>query len=114
MDVLPGETVTFQFDIVAPARPGTHKFRWRMLQEGVEWFGTFTPGVAIRVASPARCDEISLQIGLREGHIEGLRETVDQLDPRRDIARIRRINANIDAPEQEISNLRQEAARLGC
>ena len=54
----PGESIlqsqfkTFFFNITAPATPGTYNFQWRMLQEGVEWFGAFTPNVAVSVTSP--------------------------------------------------------------
>jgi hypothetical protein len=43
---------TFTFDITAPATAGTYNFQWRMLQEGVTWFGDLTPNVAIRVTAP--------------------------------------------------------------
>jgi hypothetical protein len=51
-DAAPGATVNFEFDITAPTSPGTYPFRWRMLQEAVEWFGDTTPPVAIRVPGP--------------------------------------------------------------
>jgi hypothetical protein len=63
---------------------------------------------------PARCGEIESEIAFSEDQIVGLMEAIDQLDPRRDIATIRRLNAQIEAHEQEISNLRQEAVSLGC
>jgi endonuclease/exonuclease/phosphatase family metal-dependent hydrolase len=49
-DVSPGETATFQFDITAPGRSGNYLFQWRMLEEGVERFGDFTPPATIRVS----------------------------------------------------------------
>ena len=48
-DVMPGKTVTFQFNVTAPSLPGVYQFQWRMVQESVEWFGRFTTAVAIRV-----------------------------------------------------------------
>jgi hypothetical protein len=51
-DVAPGEAVTFRFEITAPDEPGAYRFRWRMLQEQVEWFGLPTPDVVIRVVYP--------------------------------------------------------------
>ena len=48
-DVLPGATVTFEFGITAPGRPGTYKFQWKMVQDFMGWFGHFTPDVEIRV-----------------------------------------------------------------
>lgn len=55
--VPPGATVTFTFDVFAPAKSGTYNFQWRMVQDGVEWFGPLTPNVAVSVKPPpcARC-----------------------------------------------------------
>ena len=50
--VAPGGTATFTFNVTAPATPGVYNFRWRMVQDGVEWFGSYTPNVAITVGSP--------------------------------------------------------------
>jgi hypothetical protein len=41
--------VTFQFDVTVPALPAP--YQWRMLQEGVEWFGDPTPPTIL--AGPA-------------------------------------------------------------
>jgi len=48
-DVPPGGLATFSFFVDAPATPGTYGFQWRMLREGVSWFGAFTPNVAVVV-----------------------------------------------------------------
>lgn len=37
--VLPGEDVYFTIEGTAPTTPGGYPMAWRMLQEGVEWFG---------------------------------------------------------------------------
>jgi YD repeat-containing protein len=50
--VAPSEQVTFNFTVVAPSTPGTYNFRWRMVQDGVEWFGDYTPNVAVTVSLP--------------------------------------------------------------
>jgi hypothetical protein len=47
----PGGQANFAFQIIAPSAPGTYNFQWRMLQEGVEWFGAFTPNVAVTVSA---------------------------------------------------------------
>ncbi|MFC1768695.1 NBR1-Ig-like domain-containing protein [Nanoarchaeota archaeon] len=44
----PGQTVTYSFTITAPSTEGTYNSLWRMIQEGVEWFGP-TCGRAITV-----------------------------------------------------------------
>ena len=47
--VAPGQQVTFTFTFTAPAWPGTYNFQWRMVQDGVQWFGAFTPDVPVEV-----------------------------------------------------------------
>ena len=47
-DVAPGEQVTFNFTITAPSNSGQYDFQWKMIQDGVEWFGEATPNVPIR------------------------------------------------------------------
>jgi hypothetical protein len=47
--VAPNETVTFEFVITAPSTPGTYNFQRRMLQEGYQWFGAFTPNLVVTV-----------------------------------------------------------------
>lgn len=37
--VPPGTTYSFQFDLHAPVGPGEYMTDWRMVEEGVEWFG---------------------------------------------------------------------------
>jgi RHS repeat-associated protein len=49
--VPPGQSITFYFDVTAPAQPGTYSARWRMVQEQVEWFGGTTPATIINVVS---------------------------------------------------------------
>jgi hypothetical protein len=45
----PGELMTFAFNITAPLVPGTYLFQWRMVLEGVHWFGELTPQIPIVV-----------------------------------------------------------------
>jgi hypothetical protein len=60
--VVPGQPVSFSFDVSAPSTPGTYHFQWRMVQDGVEWFGDFTPDVVITVSKiPARCFDPQLK-----------------------------------------------------
>lgn len=47
--IAPGQQKTFTFNITAPGTPGTYNFQWRMLREGVAWFGAFSTNVAIQV-----------------------------------------------------------------
>jgi hypothetical protein len=48
--VAPGQQVTFNFTVTAPAKAGTYNFQWRMVQEFVQWFGDYTPDVPVAVA----------------------------------------------------------------
>lgn len=47
--IKPGQSKGFQFNVTAPAFPGIYAFQWRMVREGVEWFGEFTPSAAVTV-----------------------------------------------------------------
>jgi Ig-like domain-containing protein len=53
-DVAPGDEVVFQVPITAPAAPGTYHFQWRMVQDGVIWFGDFSTDVPVVVAPALR------------------------------------------------------------
>jgi len=49
--VPPGGTAVFTFGVWAPGKAGSYNFQWRMLREGVEWFGPSTPNLVISVKS---------------------------------------------------------------
>ena len=53
--VAPGAQHTFTYNITAPATAGTYNFQWKMLREGVEWFGAATTNLAVKV-TPAQGD----------------------------------------------------------
>jgi hypothetical protein len=53
--VAPGQQVTFNFDVTAPSTPGSYNFQWRMVQDGVEWFGDHTTNVVVDVYSLNYC-----------------------------------------------------------
>jgi len=50
--VSPGANFTFNFNCTAPGTAGTYAFDWRMVQDGVEWFGTTSTG-SIVVNNPS-------------------------------------------------------------
>lgn len=54
--VAPGASRTFSFTITAPTTPGTYNFQWRMVQDGVAWFGARSTNVAITVQAPPPLD----------------------------------------------------------
>ncbi|MDO8587570.1 MAG: carbohydrate-binding protein [Armatimonadota bacterium] len=48
----PGQQKTFSFTMTAPTTPNTYTTDWRMVREGVEWFGgTLTKSVQVNAAS---------------------------------------------------------------
>ena len=50
-DVAPGEEYTFTQTFTAPTINGIYNFQWRMVQDGVEWFGDYTQNVEILVSN---------------------------------------------------------------
>jgi RHS repeat-associated protein len=58
--VRPGQIATFNFQVTAPSTPGTYDFQWKMVQDGVEWFGGVTPNVVVTVSAPAAAPTISV------------------------------------------------------
>ncbi len=45
----PGSTATFSFNVTAPAF-GSYNFQWQMVQDGVAWFGDYSPNAAVAVS----------------------------------------------------------------
>lgn len=52
--IAPGQEKTFTFNVTAPTTPGTYDFQWKMIREGIEWFGNFTARLSITVTEPIR------------------------------------------------------------
>jgi hypothetical protein len=50
----PGQDVIFPFNVTAPSTPGMYNFQWRMVRDGVTWFGAQTTNVAIAVVAPTQ------------------------------------------------------------
>jgi uncharacterized protein YceK len=50
--VAPGAGVVFSFPITAPATAGAYNFQWRVLQNGVGYFGATDTNVTINVSAP--------------------------------------------------------------
>jgi hypothetical protein len=47
----PGQTKTFNFTAQAPSNAGSYGFQWRMVREGINWFGPSTPNATVLVDS---------------------------------------------------------------
>ncbi len=52
-----GEVRTFSFNVTAPSISKTYNFSWRMIQEGVEWFGDTNLDLVIFVGEQGRCGD---------------------------------------------------------
>ncbi len=91
----PGGSVSFAFNMTAPAVAGTYNFQWRMVQEGVEFFGEPTTNVPIVVSTGGTGDtgfgnNLSVPVIFSDSHgltgnythvDTGLRPTVDETPP---------------------------------
>ena len=49
-EVSPGDTVSFDLPLVAPATPGSSSLVWRMVRGNRDWFGETTPKQTLQVA----------------------------------------------------------------
>ncbi len=49
--IAPGQSKTFVVNATAPSTTGTYGFQWRMVREGVNWFGPSTPNATINVTA---------------------------------------------------------------
>jgi len=43
---------TFIFQVTAPSTPGDYNFQWKMVEEGVAWFGDTTTNIVVSVSAP--------------------------------------------------------------
>ena len=49
--VSPNSNYTFNFTVTAPSTPSTYNFQWRMVQDGIEWFGDQGANVVVSVSA---------------------------------------------------------------
>src|SRR5271157_2755527 len=61
--IIPGQTAVFTFTVTAPATAGSYAFSWRMLQEGVTWFGD-TASATITVTPPPPPPRAATLVGM--------------------------------------------------
>lgn len=71
--IAPGQSHTFTFTMTAPATPGSYVTDWRMIREGVQWFGSIVsktvavvgvPPTAFSLASPANAAQVPENVTL--------------------------------------------------
>ncbi len=66
--VIPGQTVVFNFNITAPASPGSQTLSFRMLQQNIGWFGDVCSQPLVVVPATAmNCDESAVGINKMVG-----------------------------------------------
>ena len=49
--VAPGSTMTLDFTVTAPATAGTYAFQWKMVNDGISWFGGTSTNVNVTVSA---------------------------------------------------------------
>jgi RHS repeat-associated protein len=58
--ILTGQGATFAYNVTAPATAGIYHFQWRMVQDGVAWFGASTPNVSVVVTAANNAPAVQL------------------------------------------------------
>lgn len=113
--VAPGEDVTFVVGLKAPAA-STTVLQWRMVRDGVEWFGATTPPVAVTVTEPAVCGKLRADIAAADREIDALRRLRDSLDPKDpgDRGELKDLAEQIAEVRKRLTELRTAKARTGC
>ncbi|MGW1716026.1 patatin-like phospholipase family protein [Streptomyces sp. NPDC002156] len=113
--VAPGEEVTFAVDLKAPAA-STTVLQWRMVRDGVEWFGAATPSLAVTVTEPAACGKLRADIAAADRDIDDLRRLRDSLDPKDPADRAERkdLVEQIGEVRKRLTELRTLKAQMGC
>lgn len=56
--VAPGAQKSFAFNVTAPTTAGTYNLQWRMVEDGVEWFGGATPNISVTVTGDVDSDGV--------------------------------------------------------
>jgi hypothetical protein len=112
-EVEAGSEVTFNFSITAPPSAGSYNFSWRMVQDEVEWFGSYSQTVVLSVG---QCASIRDNIASARQQIGLLTSELETLDPRfpGDRLRIRKIHDLIAGLNATIDDLQRQALALGC
>jgi hypothetical protein len=77
-DVLPGQQVTFTFNVTAPGFADDYNFQWRMLREGVAWFGQYSSNVELPVTQAVTvCPGVQAVLNDRVNDREALQGCID-------------------------------------
>jgi hypothetical protein len=106
--VAPAQEVTFTFPLPPPAGPAT--FQWRMVQDGLGFFGTPSPPVTVVPTEPSACADLRDQMAELTLEIQDLQKERARAAPGEKGA----ITARINELSNRRTGLRQQAADLGC
>ncbi|MCB9653446.1 MAG: right-handed parallel beta-helix repeat-containing protein [Deltaproteobacteria bacterium] len=75
--IAPGEIATFRFNIRAPSSPGLYDLQWRMVQDGVAWFGDFTSAQRIGVGARG-CEALRAFAGRSQDASATIQRCIDE------------------------------------
>ena len=65
--VAPGANKTFTFNITAPNTQGTYNFQWKMVNDGVEWFGALSDNVVIEITDAVPLPGVATMLSPADG-----------------------------------------------
>lgn len=105
----PGHSVTFAWTATMP-QPPRAVFAWRMVRDGVEWFGAFTPPVTVAIPEPPECAGLRDKIRQGEQGIRDLQADLSSAAP----GEKGFIGAQIKKMQEEVRRLSTRAVELGC
>jgi hypothetical protein len=113
--IIPGTAVSFDFTVTAPATPGVYNFQWRMVQDGVAWFGESTPNLTI-IVEPAECAGLGASVQSDNSQIKALLDEWKTLDIKfpGDKIRIGEIKDEIATLKEDIKKLEAQQSAIGC
>jgi hypothetical protein len=116
--VEPDQTVGLDFTIAAPGKAGSYGFSWRMLREGVQWFGATTPTLPVAVGlTGGICDALHAQhldLATELADVRAEIAAIDWSDPvlaRREAAILAR---RARALQQQLRELEAQQASNDC
>ena len=108
-DVPPGQEATFNFTLTSV--PSSHAtFQWRMVQEGVEWFGDFTPPVPFDAPNDAICAQLTGEITALQNEIAELQKNLQHAAGSEKMSLIRQIAQD----DIKLGPLQRQKQQNGC
>ena len=62
--IAPGQEKVFTWNVTAPTTAGTYNFQWRMVRDGVAWFGDLSTNLAVAVSVPPTPTKTPTPVGI--------------------------------------------------